>query len=206
VYLIRATRQDSNEAWFERLYRILAERVLRGLPKAESSDGTSESLTPGLVREKVLGRFSELLASDRAGYDDRLDFFEVRFDKALAKMRLDAQRQVWRVANRTQPLEYDDSGELPPKVEAAAGVFDPLAGPGLDDPSYRSRLDAAIDTLPIDQRRIIYMLREGFPIDSKEPDAMTIARALRRSEKTIRTHRDKAIGNLRTLMASGERQ
>ena len=63
VYLIRATRQDSNEAWFERLYRILAERVLRGLPKAESADGTSESLTPGLVREKVLGRFSELLAS-----------------------------------------------------------------------------------------------------------------------------------------------
>jgi hypothetical protein len=29
VYFIRASRRDNNEAWFERLYRILTERVLR---------------------------------------------------------------------------------------------------------------------------------------------------------------------------------
>ena len=44
VYFIRASRRDNNEAWFERLYRILIERVLRSLPRAESPDGKTESL------------------------------------------------------------------------------------------------------------------------------------------------------------------
>jgi hypothetical protein len=60
VYFIRASRRDNDEAWFERLYRILTERVLRSLPRAESSDGKTESLTRGVVRDKVFGRFVEL--------------------------------------------------------------------------------------------------------------------------------------------------
>jgi hypothetical protein len=39
IYFIRASRRDNNEVWFDRLYRILTERVLRSLPKAESQDG-----------------------------------------------------------------------------------------------------------------------------------------------------------------------
>ena len=50
------------------------------------------------------------------------------------------------------------------------------------------------------------MLRQGFPIDSKEEDVMTIAKALGRSEKTIRTYRDKAFAALRTAMADGDEQ
>lgn len=48
------------------------------------------------------------------------------------------------------------------------------------------------------------MLRQGFPIDSKEPGVMTIAKALGRSEKTIRTYRDKAFAALRTAMTEGD--
>ncbi|MGY4346771.1 hypothetical protein ACVWXM_003238 [Bradyrhizobium sp. GM7.3] len=64
VYFIRASRRDNNEAWFERLYRILIERVLRSLPRTESSDGKTESLTRGAVRDKVFGRLVELLSAD----------------------------------------------------------------------------------------------------------------------------------------------
>jgi hypothetical protein len=67
VYFIRASRRDINEAWFERLYRILIGRVLRSLPKAESSHGKTESLTPGVVRDKVFGRFVELLFGGSRG-------------------------------------------------------------------------------------------------------------------------------------------
>ena len=67
-------------------------------------------------------------------------------------------------------------------------------------------MDAAIDALPPEQIRIMHMLRQGFPIDSKEPDVMTIAKALGRSEKTIRTYRDKAIATLRLALADGEQQ
>ncbi|RWJ60437.1 MAG: response regulator transcription factor [Mesorhizobium sp.] len=205
VYFIRASRRDNNEAWFERLYRILTERVLRSLPKAESSDGKKESLTRGTIRDKVFGRFVELLSADRADYVDKLDYFEVRFDGAVASLRRDAQEQAWRNENRSKPLEYDEeSGEPSPEVEAAAGAYDPFAASDLDDSAYRLRLNAAIEALPPEQSRIIHMLRQGFPIDSKEPDVMTIAKALGRSEKTVRTYRDKAFAALRAAMADGE--
>jgi len=205
VYFVRASRHDNNEAWFERLYRILTERVLRSLPRAESSDGETESLTHGVIRDKVFGRFVELLSADRTTYVDKLDYFEVRFDGALASLRRDAQEQAWRDENRSQPLEYDEeSGELSPEVEAAAGAYDPFAASDFDDPAYRSRLDAAIEALPSEQSRIIHMLMQGFPIDSKEPDVMTIAKALGRSEKTVRTYRNKAFAALRAAMADGE--
>jgi len=204
VYFIRASRRDNNEAWFERLYRILIGRVLRSLPK-ESSDGRTESLTRGVVRDQVFSRFVELLSADRADYADKLDYFEVRFDGALASLRRDAQEKAWRDENRSQPLEYhEESGELSPEVEAAAGAHDPFAASDFDDPAYRSRLDGAIEALPIEQSRIIHMLRQGFPIDSKEPDVMTIAKALGRSEKTIRTYRDKAFATLRAAMTNGD--
>lgn len=205
VYFIRASRRDNNEAWFERLYRILIERVLRSLPRTESSYGKTESLTCGAVRDKVFGRFVELLSADRAAYVDKLDYFEVRFDGALASMRRDAQEQAWRDENRSRPLEYDEeSGELSPEVEAAAGTYDPFAASDFDEPAYRLRLDAAIEALPTEQSRIIHMLGQGFPIDSKEPDVMTIAKALSRSEKTVRTYRDKAFAALRAAMADGD--
>lgn len=205
VYFIRASRRDNNEVRFERLYRILVERVLRSLPRAKSSDGKNESLTRGIVRDKVSGRFVELLSADRATYVEKLDYFEVRFDGALASLRRDAQEKAWRDENRSQPLEYDEeSGELSPEVEAAAGTHDPFAASDFDDPFYRLRLDAAIEALPPEQSRIVHMLRQGFPIDSKEPDVMTIAKALGRSEKTIRTYRDKAFAALRAAMADGE--
>lgn len=207
VYFIRASRRENGEAWFERLYRILAERVLRSLPKAESPDGKTESLTRGIVRDKVFGRFVELISADRADYVDKLDYFEVRFDGALASLRRDAQEKAWRDEKRSQPLEYDeDTGELSPEVEMAAGTHDPLAASHFDDPAYRSRFDAAIEALPTEQSRIIQMLRQGFQIDSQEEGVTTIAKTLGRSEKTIRTHRDKAFAALRAAMADGEDQ
>jgi hypothetical protein len=207
IYFIRASRRDNNEAWFERLYRILTERVLRSLPKAESQDGKTESLTRGIVRDKVFGRFVELLSADCADYVDKLDYFEVRFDGALASLRRDAQEQAWRDENRSQSLEYDEeSGELSEEVETAAGAYDPFATSNFDDPAYRLRLDTAIDALPPEQSRIIHMLRQGFPIDPKDKDVMSIPKALGRSEKTVRTYRDKAFAAIRAAMSDGGEQ
>ena len=206
LYFIRASRSENHEAWFERLYCILAERVLRSLPKPGNSDGKTVSLTREVVRDKVFGSFVELLSADRDGYVEKLDYFEVRFDGALANLRLDAQKKAWRDENRHKPLEFDKSGEPSAEVEAAAGVHDPFATSDLDDPRYRSRLAAAIDALPDEQRRIVHMLREDFPIDSKEPSVMTISKALGRSEKTIRTYRNKAFAAVRAAMSDGEDQ
>ena len=201
IYFVRTSRSDLSTADFERLYKILAERVLRALPREENADGKTVSLTKAVIRDKVFGQFVELLSRDRAEYSEKLDYFEVRFDGALASLRRDAQKQAWRDENRSAPLKYDDeTGELAEEVERAAGSFDPFNQPEFDGSDYRSRLDAAIDILPPEQMRIIEMLRKGIPIDSKDVEAVTIAKALGKSEKTIRTYRDKAFAALRIAM------
>src|SRR5262249_43955185 len=105
--------------------------------------------------------------------------------------------------NRTAPLEFDrETNEPATEVEEAAGCFDPFNTAVFHQEDYRSCLDAAIDTLPPEQIRIVEMLRQGIPIDSKEPGVVTIARALGKSEKTIRIHRDRAFNVLRAAFFS----
>ena len=205
VYFVRASRSNHSIAGFERLYKILAERVLRALPRAENADGKNASLTKSVIRDKVFGQFVELLSRDRMEYIEKLDYFEVRFDGALASLRRDAQEQAWRDENRSVPLKYDDeTGELAEEVERAAGSFDQFNQPEIDGSDYRSRLDAAIDILPPEQMRVMEMLRQGIPIDSKDVDAVTIAKALGKSEKTIRNYRDKAFAALRAAMSGDD--
>lgn len=201
VYFVRASRADHSIAGFEQLYKILAERVLRALPREGSADGEPAGLTKSIIRDKVFGKFVELLSSDRTEYSEKLDYYEVRFNDALAKSRFDAQKEAWRDENRSIPLETDeDSGELAEEVERAAGSFDLVSQFEDDSSDYRLQLEAAIDTLPSEQMRIIEMLRQGIPIDSKDADVVTIAKALGKSEKTIRTHRNKAFATLRVAM------
>nr|WP_229773710.1 DNA-binding response regulator [Iodidimonas muriae] len=201
VYFIRASRNDNSEAWFERLYKVLAERVLRALPREGNADGQTASRTKLAIRDKAFGRFVEFLSHDRTVGSEKLDYFEVRFDGAVASLRRDAQEQAWRDENRSAPLEYDrETGELSEEVERAAGSFDLTDQLEIDDPDYQSRLEAAIDTLPGEQMRIIEMLRQEIPIDSKDPEVVTISRTLGKSEKTIRTYRDKAFATLRDAL------
>ena len=203
---VRASRMDNNEDWFERLYKKLHERVLRSLPKAEAWVGQTKSYSRIEIRDRVQDRFVELLALDRTSYQERLDYFEVRFDGALASLRRDAQEQVWRAENRSVSLDMDDdTGALLAEVErAAAEHVDPFVSFDLDDEDFRLHLEAAIESLPSEQRSVIEMLRKGFPIDSKEPGVMTISSALGRSEKTIRNYRDRAIAALRAVLTDGD--
>lgn len=204
VYLLRAARRDNREQWFNALYGELLERVLRRLPKADSSDGVTRSFKNEAIRDDILGRMGELIAADRSGYSLTLDYFEIRFDSALANLKKDAQDRAWRYENRNETLEFDGrTGEFPHDVERAAGSFDPLDPDRLDDTVYRSRLYEAIDALPKEQSRIIHMLLEGFPIDSKEPGVVTISNTLGRVEKTVRTYRDKAYATLRDVLGDG---
>lgn len=201
MYFVRATRQDNSDEHFEPLYKILLSRVMRALPNPETNDGEIVliSRTKSRIREIAFDRFTESLASDRQAHSEKLDYFEVRFDGAIASLRRDAQDTAWREENRTTTIENDpETNEPSAEVEEAAGTFNPFEN--LEENDYRSRLDAAIDTLPPEQIRIIQMLRQGFLIDSKDPDAVTIAKTLKKSEKTIRLHRDRAFKALRAAL------
>ncbi|WP_404790617.1 hypothetical protein [Altericista sp. CCNU0014] len=181
----------------------MAERVLRRCSKKASTNDNKTYLIQ-LIRDEVSGRFAELLAKDRTEYSEQLDFFEVRFNQALKTMICDVWRQVVRNENRLTTLEDQVTGELKAEVELAAESFEPFNTSALANDDYRSCLYAAIDTLPDEQRRIVEMIRQEIPIDSNNPDVLTIRKVLGKSEKTIRTHRDKAYAVLQAALTVGE--
>jgi hypothetical protein len=204
LYFIRTSRTDNSNIYFERLYKILAERILRSLPKPENLDGQTISFSKSAIREKVFERFLDLLLSDRNVYLDKLDYYEINFDSALKNLRRDAQDQVWRNENRLTTLYDEDTGEPTTAVEHAAESFDPFNASAFADDDYRSCLYTAIDTLPPQQRRIIVMILRGIPIHSKDHSVPTIAKVLGKDEKTIRKYRDKAYAVLRAALNKGE--
>ena len=205
LYFVRSTRIDNSDRYFDRLYAQLLKRVLKRLPNAERAGGEVESYSIGEIRDRMFDRFVTLLSEDHHLYSEKLDFFEIRFDSAMSRLRVDAERKVWREEKRTTGLSYDDeSGKLSKEVEHAAGEYDPFDVAEKSSTNYRLRLDAAIDELPAEQIRIIEMLRLGIPIDSNETFAVTIAKTLGRSEKTIRTYRDKAYLAIERFMRDGD--
>lgn len=207
LHLVRACRHDNKNDYFDRLYGLLFERVVRALPRAVGGNGRSESATITKIREYVLDRFVAHIVADRSEYNESLDYFEVRFDSALVSLKLSGRKKAWREENRSQPIEIDaETGELPPEIEQAAGTFDPLAPAEMLDEAYRLRLQAAIDTLPEEQIRIVTMLRKEIPIESEDPNVMTIARTLGRTPKTIRKYRNQAFAALRTILRSEDGQ
>ena len=193
VYFVRNLPDGANR---DKLTAQLLGRVVRRIPRATDAGSRTESLTRMNIREDVVDRLVDLLLSDREEYDDRLDYYEVNFYSAIAKTRLDASNRHWKHENRSDELGSDEVG-VSERVEAAIGDYDPFDADELDKKDYRLLLDDAIDSLPEFQRRIVEMLRQEIPIDSKDLSVVTISKVLDKSEKTIRTHRDKAFASLR---------
>ncbi len=68
---------------------------------------------------------------------------------------------------------------------------------------YRVRLSAAINSLTLEQKRIVTMHSSGIPFDSKDPNAVTIAKALKLSDKTVRTRYREALAKLKRILEKG---
>ncbi|HHG4670955.1 sigma-70 family RNA polymerase sigma factor [Stutzerimonas xanthomarina] len=180
----------------ERLTELLLQRVYLLLPRAENAGEATASLTKANIRDDVVDHFVDLLLSDRAAYDNRLDYYEINFNSAIAKDRKDASDRHWKRDSQSEELGTDEDGAYS-ALDEAIGGYDPFDPRELDEKFYRLRLDEEIDSLPELQRRIVEMWRQEIPIDSQDPSAVTISKALGKSEKTIRTHRDKAFATLR---------
>lgn len=180
----------------ERLTELLLQRVYLLLPRAENAGEATASLTKTNIRDDVVDHFVDLLLSDRASYDDRLDYYEINFNSAIAKDRKDASDRHWKRDSQSEELGTDEDGAYN-ALDEAIGGYDPFDPRELDEKFYRLRLDEEIDSLPELQRRIVEMWRQEIPIDSQAPSVVTISKALGKSEKTIRTHRDKAFATLR---------
>ena len=203
LYFARASRGDNSDAWFERLYKVLIERVLRALPRAEAS-GDTASLVNERVRNVVFDCFVEMLVKDRKEPDDKLDFFEVRFDLGIKRLRLDAQERVWREEDRGNSMDDDNDGAGDEAAEATSTT--PFDAEFFSDPLFRERFYAAIDVLPPEQSRTMHLLLLGWQIHSSDPTVMTIATALGCSDRSVRNYRERALNTLAALFNPGDDQ
>lgn len=199
TYFLRRAWAAGAKSEFKKIFELLMKRVERSL--CSTITDTRMAGARG-IREEVMGRFAEHIAKDCNGRFAMLDFFEVRFDMAFARFRKTVLRQIGPTSVLTVPLSTDNGAgrDISPEVEAAAADFlggDPQK---IDDPVFRFQLDAAIDVLPDDQRRVVGLLLQGFPIDSKDPNVMTIAKMLKCNERTVRNRRDRAYKTLRVVL------
>ena len=199
VYFLRRAWESGASADFEEIYRMLIGRVTQSLRSAIPNSQMADAQG---IREEVLGRYAELIAEDCKNRGSALDFYEVRFDLGLMRFRISALRQIGPAADDTVPLgtHGEDGGEISAEVEAAAAEFMSGSPSKLDDPAFRLVLVAAIDGLPEDQKRVVLLLLQGFPIDSKDKNAMTIARILKCDERTVRNRRDRACKALKPIL------
>lgn len=199
VYFLRRAWAEGAKSDFEKTFRILLKRVEQSLCSI-----ISDSRIAGArgIREEIMGRFAERIAKDCKGSSSYLDFFEIRFDMAFARFRISALRQIGPSNVETIPLGTDenDGVEISAEVEAAAADFLSSNPSILDDPTFRFELTAAIDNLPDDQKRVIGLLMQGFQIDSKDKNIMTISRILKCDERTVRNRRDRAFKTLNTIL------
>lgn len=194
---------DAASAHREPLFRALMRRVQRALPKPDSRDGKTTDLSRMAIRDRVRDGFVDQILADLTQYNEQLDYYEVNFNQALAFDRLDASRQAWTEENRSAELEDDDE-EISTEVEQSVERYDPFDADELDKKDYRRLLDGAIDTLPPIQKRIVEMLRLEIPIDSGDPETLTISKTLGKAEKTIRNQRDRAFATLRRRLERKE--
>jgi len=199
TYFLRRAHATGAKNEFKQIFGVLMKRVGQSL---YSTVADSRMAGAQGIREEIMGRFAERIAKDCEGRFAMLDFFEVRFDLAFARFRKSVLRQIGPSSVLTEPLYTDgeEGQDISREVEEAAADFlggDPQK---IDDPAFRLELDAAIDALPDDQRRVVGLLRQGFQIDSKDPSIMTIAKMLKCDERTVRNRRDRAYKALRAAL------
>jgi hypothetical protein len=122
---------------------MLRRRVLARLPASEVGHDADGAVIVShrnvKITEAVMDRFQELLVSDRGGYDERLNYFEVNFDAAVGALRRDGRRKALKEENRSEPRMSRWSASGCAFVMRAISVA--LAGPWRS-PSASPRLAA----------------------------------------------------------------
>lgn len=199
TYFLRRAHATGAKDEFKHMFGLLMKRVGQSL-FAKVSDSHMAGAQD--IREEIMGRFAERIAKDCNGRFTMLDFFEVRFDLAFARFRMSVLRQIGPSSVLTEPLSTDgeEGQEISREVEEAAANFlggDPQK---IDDPAFRLKLEAAIDALPDDQRRVVGLLRQGFLTHSEDSNIMTISKMLNCDQRTVRNRKARAFKTLNAAL------
>ncbi len=202
VYLVR-TKHGTKEATAEKLLEILLGRLLSYLPKRSELDRGPVSLVRSNFSDEVFSNFTEMILGDPEKFDDKLDFFEFMFDLGLKRLFLDAKKMVWRREKKNVPyLVEEKTGELSEDLQKKLGFSDTFDLNEIERAELRALIRPSMESSQFSelQRHIIHLRLLGFPISSKDPVKQTIAKALNKSDRTIRTHLKLALLSLKPIL------
>jgi RNA polymerase sigma factor (sigma-70 family) len=204
VYFLRQTKTHDNDIQFGVLYQMLEKRIKRVCPRSDISLGEKGGAIAHLLdfQEFVLDDFIKRVVRDRQEYNEKLDGFEVAFDRMIARRKLDAWRKMYKRDKPTTELKYDEDGDIAAEVEASLARLNPNERSVEDDITYRFQLQRAIETLPEDEKRVINMIFAGIPSESADPDVPTISKILGCGPQTVRNRRNRAVIKLKEILGT----
>lgn len=189
---------------YERIWKILILRVKKALPGGSRRENGPLVAGEERAASAALGRFVEILAEDYNGYDERLDFFEVKFAAALAALRRTALSKEYKKSGREAALP--DDPDAIDKIQTSDPGFNPLSSEKYLDPIYRIRMQTAINALPDDQRQVLILDWAGVPFTSKDPAITTIGSIVGCGEQTARQKRDRAHKAVRIALEGDDHE
>lgn len=186
VHLMRMSILENRAEVSEAVLPILLVRCEKNL-EVTVSDGLRDA---AIVREDILGEFSELLALDSTTEPGVLDFYECRFNSAFAALRTNAvRRAITRLKYEGEP----DSADLPEDElygqsdSLLKKLVDNLSSPATQEwGALRGPIIEAIKKLPRDERKAVILVHVlGYQQGSDDPSQITAATRCNCSPRTI---------------------
>jgi hypothetical protein len=154
--------------------------------------------------DRAADHFTDLFIKALAGPCEDMDFYEAQFKTAVVSDLLDAVRALRGEDKSLGPLSRDDDdGHQERLVERAAGSFENLLDEMISKKDYWDRWYSAIVYLAPLQQRIMHLSLERMPVESNDPEKMTISKALKKTPKTIRSHLNMALATLKDMVERG---
>ena len=197
VHLVRRARHDDDQQRISCVLPVLLGRceanLLVKIPDGRLPDA-------GSIREEVLGKFSELFASDGSGdRPDELDFYECRFNLAFRAFRVDVVRgeEARQEYVARMPEPRDDE---PPDAyeDVFARITEAFQSPATQDSRYLwEQLIEAIKELPANERDAVILVHiMGYKEESMDPEEETAATRCNCEGRTIRNRLTRAAAKL----------
>ena len=203
VYLIRECHRQCQETLVNELSAILLRR------SAKFVNGRLQALTPDQVDEAFSGVMTELFTKVLAVDDDRGDYLQVRYWKALGRLTTTAFTNQIREHERAQQTATmspaDDKG-----VEVSGddrGVFSALGATVVKvfSPERHALLEDGLGVLPEPQRTAFILHHyDRWPIESKDAAVPTISKYFDKTPRTIHNWLKQAEQALQAWREGGE--
>jgi RNA polymerase sigma factor (sigma-70 family) len=209
LYVLRDLSLSLKERQYEAVFKALFSRLEVSLKKLVSD---AKFIQAADIRQEIMCRMAEMIATDRKSGEEKLDYYEVNFNHAFACLRKDVLRDMGPA--KDDPLEKSgpltkvlgDESEVLPVVEERVREFYELGASKLDDPSFRSALYDAINNLPDDERHVVGLMLKGMQVEAKDPNVQTISKILGCSDRTVRNRLRRAYTKLREVLLVEEEQ